>query len=101
MLTGESLPVSKNPGDRVTGGTFNKNGVLHVRAVNVGQDTVLARIIRMVRDAQGTKAPIAKLADRISFYFVPTVMAIALATGLAWYFIGGIPFPAPCDSSWR
>ncbi|MHB8811611.1 MAG: heavy metal translocating P-type ATPase, partial [Desulfobulbaceae bacterium] len=71
MLTGESLPVSKKPGDRVTGGTMNKNGVLTIRAVHVGQDTMLARIIRMVQQAQGSKAPIAGMADRISLYFVP------------------------------
>jgi Cu+-exporting ATPase len=93
MLTGESLPVSKEEGDRVIGGTLNKNGMLRVLAERVGQHTVLARIIRMVREAQGSKAPIANLADRISLYFVPTVMVIALLSGLAWYFIGGAPFP--------
>ena len=93
MLTGESLPVSKEEGDKVIGGTLNKNGMLRVTAERVGQDTVLARIIKMVRDAQGSKAPIANLADRISLYFVPTVMVIAILSGLAWYFIGGAPFP--------
>ncbi len=93
MLTGESLPVSKEEGDRVIGGTLNKNGMLRVLAERVGQDTVLARIIKMVREAQGSKAPIANLADRISLYFVPTVMVIATLSGLAWYFIGGAPFP--------
>ncbi|MEN8231341.1 MAG: heavy metal translocating P-type ATPase [Thermodesulfobacteriota bacterium] len=93
MLTGESLPVSKVEGDRVIGGTLNKNGMLRVLAERVGQDTVLARIIKMVRDAQGSKAPIANLADRISLYFVPTVMVLAMLSGLAWYFIGGAPFP--------
>jgi len=93
MLTGESLPVSKDEGDRVIGGTLNKNGMLRVLAERVGQDTVLARIIKMVRDAQGSKAPIANLADRISLYFVPTVMVLATFSGLAWYFIGGAPFP--------
>jgi len=93
MLTGESLPVSKEEGDRVIGGTLNKNGMLRVLAERVGQDTVLARIIKMVRDAQGSKAPIANLADRISLYFVPTVMVLATFSGLAWYFIGGAPFP--------
>jgi len=92
MLTGESLPVSKKKDDRVTGGTLNKNGVLTIRAEHVGQDTMLARIIRMVQQAQGSKAPIAGLADRISLYFVPSVMAFALVTGLAWYFIGSVPF---------
>ena len=93
MLTGESLPVSKAEGDKVIGGTLNKNGMLRVLAERVGQDTVLARIIKMVREAQGSKAPIANLADRISLYFVPTVMVIATLSGLAWYFIGGAPFP--------
>ncbi|MHB1349581.1 MAG: copper-translocating P-type ATPase [Desulfobulbus sp.] len=92
MLTGESLPVSKRPGDRVTGGTLNKNGVLTIRAVHVGQDTMLARIIRMVQQAQGSKAPIAGLADRISLYFVPAVMVLAVVTGLLWYVAGDAPF---------
>jgi Cu+-exporting ATPase len=92
MLTGESLPVGKEEGDMVIGGTLNKNGMLRVMAERVGQDTVLARIIRMVREAQGSKAPIANMADRISLYFVPTVMVIAILSGLAWYFIGGSEF---------
>ncbi|GAB4342371.1 MAG: heavy metal translocating P-type ATPase [Desulfobulbaceae bacterium] len=92
MLTGESLPVAKAPGARVTAGTLNKNGALTIQAKHVGQDTVLARIIRMVQQAQGSKAPIAGLADRISLYFVPSVMAFALVTGLSWYFIGGVAF---------
>jgi Cu+-exporting ATPase len=93
MLTGESLPVSKEEEDKVIGGTLNKNGMLRVLAERVGQDTVLARIIKMVREAQGSKAPIANLADRISLYFVPTVMVIATLSGLAWYFIGDASFP--------
>jgi Cu+-exporting ATPase len=92
MLTGESLPVRKGPGDEVVGGTLNKNGSLQVRATKVGQDTMLSRIIKMVQDAQGSKAPIANLADRISFYFVPAVMALAVVAGLAWYFIGQAEF---------
>ncbi|WP_461208820.1 heavy metal translocating P-type ATPase [Desulfocurvus sp. DL9XJH121] len=92
MLTGEPLPVSKAEGDQVTGGTMNTTGALTIRAEKVGADTVLSRIIELVRRAQGSKAPIAALADRISFYFVPTVMAIALAAGLAWY-AGGAGFP--------
>jgi Cu+-exporting ATPase len=92
MLTGESLPVQKGPGDEVVGGTLNKNGILHVRARKVGQDTMLSRIIKMVQDAQGSKAPIANLADRISLYFVPAVMAIAVVAGLSWYFIGHAEF---------
>ncbi|MCK4838085.1 MAG: copper-translocating P-type ATPase [Desulfobulbaceae bacterium] len=92
MLTGESMPVSKEEGDQVVGATLNANGVLQVRAEKVGNDTVLARIIKMVREAQGSKAPIANLADRISLYFVPIVMTIALVAGLTWYFIGGTDF---------
>jgi Cu+-exporting ATPase len=92
MLTGESLPVRKGPGDEVVGGTLNKNGSLQVRATKVGQDTMLSRIIKMVQDAQGSKAPIANLADRISFYFVPAVMALAVVAGLAWYFLGQAEF---------
>jgi P-type Cu+ transporter len=93
MLTGESLPVSKKEEDQVIGGTLNKNGVLYVKAEQIGQDTVLARIVKMVQDAQGSKAPIANLADRISLYFVPAVMVIAVITGLSWYFIGDLSFP--------
>lgn len=92
MLTGESLPVKKGAGDEVFGGTLNKNGVLTIRAVHVGQETMLSRIIKMVQDAQGSKAPIANLADRISLYFVPVVMIIALISGLSWFFIGGMDF---------
>jgi Cu+-exporting ATPase len=92
MLTGESLPVTKNAGDRVYGGTLNKNGVLHVRTEQTGENTMLAGIIRMVQDAQGSKAPIAGMADRISLYFVPIVMILAVCTGLSWYFVGGVDF---------
>lgn len=92
MLTGESIPVSKGKNDTVIGGTLNKNGVLHVRAQQVGADTMLSRIVRLVQDAQGSKAPIAGMADRISLYFVPTVMCFAVLTGLAWLFIGGMDF---------
>ena len=92
MLTGESLAVKKRIGDKVVGATLNNNGVLQIRAEKVGQDTVLARIVKMVRDAQGSKAPIANLADRISLYFVPIVMSIALISSLSWYFGGGADF---------
>lgn len=92
MLTGESLPVRKNVADMVVGGTLNKNGVLHVKATKVGADTTLSRIIKMVQNAQGSKAPIANMADRISLYFVPIVMVIAVGSGLSWYFIGGSEF---------
>ncbi len=92
MLTGESLPVDKHSGDKVVGATLNKNGALQVEAEKVGEDTVLARIVKMVQEAQGSKAPIANLADTISLYFVPIVMSIAVIVGLAWYFIGGADF---------
>jgi len=88
MLTGESLPVAKDIGDNLFGGTLNKNGALTLLAEKVGEDTMLARIVRLVRDAQGSKAPIANLADRISLYFVPAVMVIAILAGLSWYFLG-------------
>ncbi|WP_285907318.1 heavy metal translocating P-type ATPase [Pseudodesulfovibrio pelocollis] len=93
MLTGEPMPVGKAAGDTVAGGTLNTFGALTVTARRVGRDTMLARIIRMVQEAQGSKAPIANLADRISFYFVPAVMLLAVASGLAWYFVGGAGFP--------
>ena len=92
MLTGESLPVDKTLDDKVYGGTLNQSGVLHIKAQETGEHTVLARIIKMVGQAQGSKPPIASLADRISLYFVPTVMTIAVLTGLGWYFIGGVEF---------
>jgi len=92
MLTGESLPVEKKVSDKVFGGTLNQGGALRIEAGDTGEATILARIIKMVSDAQGSKAPIASLADRISLYFVPIVMAIACVSGLAWYFIGGVEF---------
>lgn len=85
MLTGESLPVDKTVGDKVTGGSLNKNGTLTFKATAVGHDTALARIIKLVEDAQGQKAPIAQLADVISAYFVPTVMVIAVVAALFWF----------------
>ena len=94
MLTGESMPVTKAQGDKVFGGTVNTHGVLHVRAEQTGDQTVLARIVRLVQEAQGSKAPIAGLADTISLYFVPTVILMAIATGLAWYFLGETTFSA-------
>ncbi|PHR30176.1 MAG: copper-translocating P-type ATPase [Desulfotalea sp.] len=92
MLTGESVPVAKAAGDMLYGGTLNTTGTLSSRAVKVGRDTVLARIVTLVEDAQGSKAPIANLADRISLYFVPIVICIAVLAGLAWYFIAGAEF---------
>ena len=92
MLTGESLPVARGPGARLIGGSLNKNGSVRLRADRVGADTMLARIVKMVQEAQGTKAPIANLADGISLYFVPVVMVVAIISGLAWFFVGGAPF---------
>ena len=91
MLTGESMPVEKKPGDPLAGGTMNQRGALTMRAERVGSDTVLARIIRLVQEAQGSKAPIAGLADRVSFYFVPAVMALAVLAGLFWLLHGDSP----------
>lgn len=87
MLTGESVPVDKNPGDQVFGATINKNGALKMRAIKVGKDTTLSQIIRVVEQAQGSKAPIQRLADKISGVFVPIVVGIAVLTFIAWYFI--------------
>jgi len=86
MLTGESLPVDKGINDKVYAATINHNGVIHVKATGLGAETALAQIIKLVEDAQTNKAPIAKLADVISGYFVPIVCVIALAAGLGWYF---------------
>ncbi|ASS72641.1 copper-exporting P-type ATPase CopA [Bacillus atrophaeus] len=86
MITGESIPVDKSPGDSVTGATMNANGFLKIKAVNVGKDTALSQIIRVVEEAQGSKAPIQRLADQISGIFVPIVLGIAVITFLIWYF---------------
>jgi Cu+-exporting ATPase len=88
MLTGESLPVEKQPGDPVIGATLNKLGLLKFEATKVGKETALAQIIRLVEDAQGSKAPIQKLADQVSGIFVPAVISIAVLTFLGWYFFG-------------
>ncbi|MCC6446196.1 MAG: copper-translocating P-type ATPase [Armatimonadetes bacterium] len=87
MITGESLPVEKGPGDRVIGGTVNASGSFAFRATGVGQDTVLAHIVRMVAEAQGSKAPIQRLADRVAGIFVPVVIVIAALTFVGWYFL--------------
>jgi Cu+-exporting ATPase len=89
MLTGESMPVDKKEGDAVYAATINTTGSIHFRADKVGADTALAQIIRLVEDAQGTKAPIAKLADVVAGVFVPVVIVIAVAAGAAWYFATG------------
>lgn len=86
MLTGESIPVDKTIGDSVIGSTINKNGFLKIKATKVGKDTALAQIIKVVEEAQGSKAPIQRLADVISGIFVPIVVGIALITFLVWYF---------------
>ena len=91
-LTGESLPVDVGPGDEVAAGTMNVSGAFVMEARHVGADTVLARIIRLVREAQGSKAPIAGLADRISLWFVPAVILLATAAGLSWLWLGHLPF---------
>ncbi len=88
MLTGEPLPVDKGPGDEVVGGTLNTHGAFRFRATRVGKDTVLAQIVRMVEEAQASKAPIQRYADRVAAYFVPAVMVVAFATFLGWYWAG-------------
>lgn len=85
MLTGESIPVEKNIGDKIVGASINKYGSIKYRTTKVGSDTVLAQIIKLVEEAQGSKAPISKLADIISGYFVPIVMGLALLAGILWY----------------
>jgi P-type Cu+ transporter len=92
MLTGESMPVEKSPGASLIGATINKQGLLKFEATKVGKETALAQIIRLVEEAQGSKAPIQKLADQVSSVFVPVVIGIALLTFLAWLFIGGAGF---------
>jgi Cu+-exporting ATPase len=88
MLTGESLPVEKGPGATVIGATLNKLGMIKFEATRIGKETALAQIVRLVEEAQGSKAPIQKLVDRISSYFVPAVIAIALLTFIAWLLFG-------------
>ncbi|MCD1655187.1 cadmium-translocating P-type ATPase [Treponema zuelzerae] len=88
MITGESMPVEKGPGDRVIGASINKNGSITFRVSKVGADTVLSRIIKLVEDAQGSKAPIAAMADIVSGYFVPIVFVIAIASAGLWLFFG-------------
>ncbi len=92
MLTGESLPVDKKPGDLVIGATLNSQGMLKFEATRVGRETALAQIIRLVQEAQGSKAPIQRLADQVSAIFVPVVLGVAALTFLGWYFIGQAGF---------
>ncbi|KYP80231.1 heavy metal translocating P-type ATPase [Ferroacidibacillus organovorans] len=89
MLTGESMPVAKEAGSAVFGATLNKEGAFHMRATKVGRDTALAQIIRMVDEAQGSKAPIQQLADKVSGIFVPIVLVVSLVTFIGWYFAAG------------
>ena len=91
MITGEPVPVAKSVGDPVTGGTVNGSGAFHFRATRVGADTTLAQIIRMVEEAQGAKLPIQGLVDRITLWFVPAVMALALLTVIVWLLVGPSP----------
>jgi Cu+-exporting ATPase len=91
MLTGESIPVEKGPGDTLIGASINNNGSVRFKATKVGKDTALAQIIKLVEDAQGSKAPIARMADIIAGYFVPVVMAIAVFSAVAWYIAGKPP----------
>ncbi|MBI5823677.1 MAG: copper-translocating P-type ATPase [Chloroflexi bacterium] len=102
MLTGESLPVEKKPGDPVIGATLNKLGMLKFEATKVGKETALAQIIKLVEDAQGSKAPIQKIADQVSAVFVPIVIAIAALTFFGWYFFGPtLPINADVDNFTR
>jgi Cu+-exporting ATPase len=91
MITGESIPVEKKVGDEVIGATINKTGSFQLEATKVGKDTTLARIVRMVEEAQGSKAPIQRLVDVIASYFVPAVIGIAIVTFVIWYFVGPAP----------
>ena len=88
MITGESIPVSKNPGDKVIGGSINKNGSIQFEATEIGKDTVLSQIIKLVEEAQGSKAPISRMADIVAGYFVPIVIGIATVTGIIWFMSG-------------
>mgnify|MGYP005846555203 CR=1 FL=1 len=98
MITGEPVPVRKRPGDTVIGATMNKHGTLKFRATKVGKDTMLAQIIRMVEEAQASKAPIQRMADLVSSYFVPAVLAIAILAFVFWYFLGSSMFALPVPS---
>ncbi|MBS1252348.1 MAG: Copper-exporting P-type ATPase [Anaerolineales bacterium] len=92
MVTGESMPVEKAEGDSVIGGTINKTGTFRFEATKVGAETALAQIVRLVQEAQGSKAPVQRLADQVAAVFVPVVIAVALLTFAAWFFVGGAGF---------
>ena len=89
MMTGESVPIEKKVGDTITSATINQNGSIDYQAIRVGSDTTLAQIVRLVEEAQGSKAPIAALADKISLYFVPIVLSLATLSAFGWYFLAG------------
>ena len=89
MLTGESLPVFRRPGDPVTGGTLNLNSVLRVQAVRTGNATVVAGIIRLVKEAQGTRPPVQRIADAVVGWFIPVILLIAVLAFTGWYFLAG------------
>lgn len=89
MLTGESIPVEKQTGDELIGGSMNYNGAMEMEVTHTGADTTLSKIVRMIEEAQGKKAPISKLADKVAGYFVPTVMGIAITAALLWWIFGG------------
>ena len=101
MLTGESMPISKEPGHKVFGATINKSGSFQFRAEKVGAETALAQIIRLVEEAQGSKAPIQRIADKVASIFVPTVFAIATGTFIVWYFFVPEPHVQPGSLKFR
>src|SRR5437764_133122 len=91
MLSGQSLPVDRGPGDPVIGATLNTTGSFVFRATRVGKDTTLAQIVRLVEQAQGSKAPMQRLADTISSYFVPAILVLAVLTFVGWLVLGSEP----------
>jgi len=93
MITGESIPAGKKAGDEVIGATINKSGLLKIKATKVGEATALSQIVKMVQEAIASRAPMQKLADAVSSYFVPIVIAISFLAFLFWHFLGGLPFP--------
>jgi len=100
MITGESIPMEKKTGDEVIGATINRTGMIRIKATKIGQDTVLEQIIKLVEEAQAGRAPIQRLADQVSAYFVPGVIMIATLSALFWYFFGGQYFPGEFKTSY-
>ena len=96
LITGESLPVTRKPGDRIIGGSLNFDGALEYRATSIGSDSVLGQMMRLVEEAQSSRAPMQQLADRVSAVFVPVVLVLALATFFIWIFAGGGCRPRFC-----